>query len=168
LEEPSHKPKSCRNNGYFYAEKSQDKHGKLSKSIGRLCRIRLVVDVWRRRTCQSKIRVCARALSLIDLKGERKVLKQLGIGAIIFCVLGIAGLIAGDAQLIVNLAGGAALVMLALAAIFSGSLGSGDRIRAGYGHEDNQERQRRNQWTSSLLVMAVPNILGAVILFSCL
>jgi hypothetical protein len=102
------------------------------------------------------------------LKGERKVLKRLGIGAVIFCILGIAGLIADDAQLIVDLAGGVALVMLALAVVFSGSLGSGDRIRANYGHEDNKERQRRNQWTSSLLLMAIPNILGAVILFSCL
>lgn len=94
-------------------------------------------------------------------------MKRLGIGTGIFCVISIVGLIADDVQLIINLASGAALVLLALAVVFSGSLGSGDRIRANYGHEDNQERQRRNQWTSSLLLMAIPNILGAMILFSC-
>ncbi|MEN6326966.1 MAG: DUF5316 domain-containing protein [Syntrophomonas sp.] len=92
-------------------------------------------------------------------------MKQLGIGTGIFIVLSIAGLIAGNADLIINLAGGAAVVMLALAVVFSGSLGSGDRFRANYGHEDNQERKRRNRWTSVLCLMAVPNILGAVILF---
>ena len=94
-------------------------------------------------------------------------LTRLGIGTAIFCVLGIAGRIAGDVELSVNLTGGAALVMLALAVVFSGVLGSGDRIRANFGHEDKQEYQRRNQWTSSLLLMAIPNILGTIILFSC-
>lgn len=47
-------------------------------------------------------------------------MKQLGIGAGIFCLLSIAGCIAGDIHLIINLTGGAALTFLALAAIFSG------------------------------------------------
>jgi hypothetical protein len=102
------------------------------------------------------------------LERGRVILKRLGIGTGIFCVLSLVGLIAGDVQLIITLTGGAALLMLALAVIFSGSLGSGDRIRASYGHEDKQERQRRNQWTSTLCLMAIPNILGAIILFSCL
>lgn len=91
-------------------------------------------------------------------------LKWLGIGTGIFCLLGIVGLIVGDVQLITNLASGAGLVMLALAGIFSGTLGSGDKVRANYALEDKQDRQRRNQWTSSLVLMAIPNIVGAVIL----
>jgi hypothetical protein len=92
-------------------------------------------------------------------------LKQLGIGAGIFCLLSIAGLIAGDIHLIINLTGGAALVLLALAIILSGVLGSGDRIRANYSHEDKHERERRNKWISSLLLMAIPNIVGVIILY---
>ncbi|MEQ8235161.1 MAG: DUF5316 domain-containing protein [Syntrophomonadaceae bacterium] len=95
-------------------------------------------------------------------------MKQMGIGLLIFCIFGFVGLIANDTKLIVNLAGGASIVLIALAVIFSGSLGSGDRIRANYTHEDRGERQRKNQWTSSLLLIALPNVVGAILLFAYL
>jgi len=93
-------------------------------------------------------------------------LKSLGIGIAVFCMLTLVGLIAGDVQLVINLTGGAALILLALAIIFSGSLGSGDRIRASYSHENSVERKRRNRLTSSLVLMSIPNVLGAIIVLS--
>lgn len=93
-------------------------------------------------------------------------MQSLGIGIAIFCLLTLVGLIAGDAELVINLTGGAALVLLALAVVFSGSLGSGDRIRASYSHENIEERKRRNRLTSSLVLIAIPNILGAIIVLS--
>jgi len=96
---------------------------------------------------------------------RRGIMKQLGIGAGIFCLLGIAGWIAGDIHLIINLTSGAALALLALAAIFSGVLGNGDIIRAYYSYEDKHERERRHRLISSLLLMAIPNIVGVIILY---
>ncbi len=93
-------------------------------------------------------------------------MKSLGIGIAVFCMLTFVGLIAGDAQLVINLTGGAALILLVLAIIFSGSLGSGDRIRANYSNENSEERKRRNRLTSSLVLMSIPNVLGTIIVLS--
>lgn len=57
------------------------------------------------------------------------------------------------------------MVLLALAVVMSGVLGSGDRIRVNNGYEDPSERKQRKDLTISLLLMAIPNVLGAIILF---
>ncbi|MDB5054995.1 MAG: hypothetical protein JWM44_3045, partial [Bacilli bacterium] len=52
-----------------------------------------------------------------------------------------------------------------LAALLSGALNSGDRIRANFNTENQEERKARSKMTGQLLLFGVPNLCVSVILF---
>lgn len=56
-------------------------------------------------------------------------------------------------------------VSLGLALIFSGVLGSGDRIRANYSHEEKEDRTRRFKTSGILLLIAIISLGLNYILF---
>ena len=71
-------------------------------------------------------------------------------------------------SLIVNISGGLGTITIFLAAIASGSLGSGDRIRANNSMENDDDRKTRVKWMINLVLFALPNVVGAVITFNIL
>lgn len=55
-------------------------------------------------------------------------------------------------------------VPMVLAAIFSGVLGSGDRIRANY--SDEQDYRQRMRWSNNLFLFGLPNLLASLAIYS--
>ena len=49
--------------------------------------------------------------------------------------------------------------------IMSGSMVSGDRMRANFATETREHRDERNKFTANSFLMAVPNILITIILY---
>ncbi|MGC7845812.1 DUF5316 family protein [Desulforudis sp. 1088] len=64
----------------------------------------------------------------------------------------------------IQVAGLFGVACLGLSAVFSGSLGSGDRIRANYTHEDEEDRTRRRRWATNLFFVGLPNVIGAMVI----
>jgi len=58
---------------------------------------------------------------------------------------------------------GCALIVIAM--IMSGSMVSGDRMRANLATETREHRDERNKFTANSFLMAIPNILIAVIFY---
>jgi hypothetical protein len=54
-------------------------------------------------------------------------------------------------------------VPMVLAAIFSGVLGSGDRIRANY--SDEQNYRQRMRWSNNLFLFGLPNLLASLAIY---
>ncbi|WP_159065823.1 DUF5316 domain-containing protein [Gorillibacterium timonense] len=68
-------------------------------------------------------------------------------------------------QLAIRLTGLCAGVPIILAMIFSGSLNSGDRLRANYSRETQSERDQRYYLSGALFKFGIPNLLLAIHLF---
>jgi len=68
----------------------------------------------------------------------------------------------GDIDIAIKISGSAAVICLGLGAIFSGFLGSGDKIRANYATEDNEDRKRRTRWSSMFFLVGLPNLLAVI------
>lgn len=71
----------------------------------------------------------------------------------------------GDYMLAMKISFGIGIVLLLLSMIFSGSLVSGDRIRANYHTSTTEDRTLRNKWTLHLLIMAVPFLAAGIIIY---
>lgn len=56
-------------------------------------------------------------------------------------------------------------VLIVIAMIMSGSMVSGDRMRANIATETREHRNERNKFTANSFLMAVPNILISLILY---
>ncbi len=56
------------------------------------------------------------------------------------------------------------VVPMVLAAIFSGALGSGDRVRANY--SDEQDFRQRMRWSTNLFLFGIPNLLASLAIYS--
>lgn len=64
------------------------------------------------------------------------------------------------------LPGGIGLVSILISAVFSGSLVSGDRIRANFQTESKDDRRERLRTMTRSAVFGLPNILAAVLLYT--
>ncbi|MNO24347.1 hypothetical protein D3C76_141640 [compost metagenome] len=67
---------------------------------------------------------------------------------------------------LMNLYGYVSLVAIGVSVILSGSLLSGDRLRANYHTEDAEDRRKRNNFIGKLLLFASPYALIAVLLYA--
>lgn len=56
-------------------------------------------------------------------------------------------------------------VLIVIAMIMSGSMVSGDRMRANLATETRKHRDERNKFTANSFLMAIPNILITIILY---
>ena len=56
-------------------------------------------------------------------------------------------------------------VLIGLCAIFSGSLGDGDRMRANYATETREDRLNRDSFTTKCFFMALPNIIVTALFY---
>ncbi|MFM9534129.1 MULTISPECIES: DUF5316 family protein [Lysinibacillus] len=89
-------------------------------------------------------------------------MKYIGIGTIL-SILGVIGsiLIWGkeEAHLLSGLLGG---IFLVSAMLMSGAMASGDRMRANFATETNEDRNERNLLMNNALLLAIPNIIVAI------
>ncbi|GGH81171.1 hypothetical protein GCM10007096_18660 [Pullulanibacillus pueri] len=56
-------------------------------------------------------------------------------------------------------------ILIALCAILSGTLASGDRMRANYATETREDRLNRDKFTTKCFFMAIPNILVTALFY---
>lgn len=61
-----------------------------------------------------------------------------------------------------QISAGIGLVLILLAAVFSGALVSGDRIRANYDDETAEDTKRRRVWSTNLFLAGLPGILAYI------
>lgn len=87
----------------------------------------------------------------------------LGIGCAIISVL--TGLVLRDWSITTKICGYIGLGCLLFAGLFEGSFVSGDRIRANYSSETEDDRNQRRNISSSLFVVSIPNVLAAVLVY---
>jgi hypothetical protein len=62
--------------------------------------------------------------------------------------------------------GGLGALLIGLSMIFSGSLVSGDRMRANFATESKEDRDNRVTGTFRLFLLGLPNFVVAIVLFS--
>jgi len=102
-----------------------------------------------------------RAVSRIINEGGLK-MKYIGIGTIL-SILGVicSILIWGteEAHLLSGLLGG---IFIVSAMLLSGAIASGDRMRANFATETNEDRSERNLLMNNALLLAIPNIIVAI------
>ncbi|WP_336634966.1 DUF5316 domain-containing protein [Lysinibacillus fusiformis] len=89
-------------------------------------------------------------------------MKYVGIGTIL-SILGVVFsiLIWGTekAHLLSGLVGG---IFIIFGLLMSGSMGSGDRMRANFATETKEDRDERNHIMNNALLLALPNIIVAI------
>lgn len=56
-------------------------------------------------------------------------------------------------------------VLIALCAILSGTLATGDRMRANYNTETSEDRLNRDKFTTKCFFLAIPNIIVTVLFY---
>jgi hypothetical protein len=66
-------------------------------------------------------------------------------------------------RLIFDVSGMIGLGSWVLAGIFSGAFIGGDRIRANYHTEDKDNREQKTNWSTTLFLLGLPNIIAVVI-----
>ena len=86
-------------------------------------------------------------------------------GTMIGVVLLLIGLISNDWSIVTKLFGYLGFGSVGLAAIFSGALISGDRIRANNATESKEDNLKRNRWANHLFLFGLPNILIMIALY---
>ncbi|WP_323368658.1 DUF5316 domain-containing protein [Radiobacillus deserti] len=67
--------------------------------------------------------------------------------------------------MIPKVSGGVGILAMILAAVMSGVLTDGDRQRANFHTETPEDRAEKTTYALRLIVFAIPNILGAIIMF---
>lgn len=58
------------------------------------------------------------------------------------------------------------LALIGICAIFSGSMLSGDRMRANYATETYEDRQNRDKFVTRFFLLGFPNLIVAIVLFA--
>ncbi len=94
-------------------------------------------------------------------------LKAISFGAAVFLVLALVAVFGTDAEWLINYAFSMGIVCLVLAIVFGGGglpngMAPGTHMQ---GHDTKEDRSRRNRWSINLLLVALPNLLGAVLVY---
>ncbi|WP_421617052.1 DUF5316 domain-containing protein [Brevibacillus sp. TJ4] len=85
-----------------------------------------------------------------------------GLGLLLLSTVGY--LLTNDLFFIVKLSGSAGLLCFLLSAVFTGSLNSGDRIRANDATESKEDRRTRRKWAIHLALVGLPNFMAAFVI----
>jgi len=92
-------------------------------------------------------------------------LKAIGFGSIIFLVLAVVSNWTGS-EWLMDYAGGVGVAGLVLAIVLGNAIPNG--LAPGshmQGKETAEDRKRKNRWSSYLLLAALPNLLGAALVY---
>lgn len=84
--------------------------------------------------------------------------RYFSVGVAIAIVVGIIAFILNDWSLLIKVSGIIGAISILGSAIFTGILGSGDRIRANYTNEEDEDRKVRQGLSSNLLLVGLPSI----------
>lgn len=90
-------------------------------------------------------------------------MKYVSIGFILSLVGIIVSLVFWDLHMIPVITSSIGVVFLVATLIFSGTLVSGDRIRANYATEPEEERKSRNKMFTNSLLLAIPNFIVSIV-----
>ncbi len=90
---------------------------------------------------------------------------SLGIGALTVIIGLLSGLISNDWSITVKICRYIGAGCLVLGALFNGAFISGDRHRANYSYETKADRREREKGSNHLLVISVPNIIAAIVIY---
>lgn len=92
-------------------------------------------------------------------------MKYLFIGVILAILGGGLSFVIWGMEQAYLITGGVGVIFLGLATIVSGSMVSGDRMRANFAFESTDERKERFSTTIRLAVIACPNVLVSIMLY---
>ncbi|WP_332646079.1 DUF5316 domain-containing protein [Lysinibacillus sp. 54212] len=92
-------------------------------------------------------------------------MKYLLIGALLSLIGIIVSLVFWDIGMVYQILGAIALLFIVVAMIFSGSLVSGDRMRANVAIESDTNREYRNKVFTSSFLIAMPNLILALLFY---
>ncbi len=90
---------------------------------------------------------------------------SIGVGIIIATIGTLIGLILNDWSITVKICGYISGGCLALVGLFNGAFINGDKYRGNYSNETEETRREKNRTTNNLLIISLPNIIVAIIIF---
>jgi hypothetical protein len=98
---------------------------------------------------------------------EDDLLKRVFLYSIVACAM-VSGVsfVIGGRFLTLQVNAWTGIVLILIAAVMSGSLVSGDRMRANYHTSTPQDRKERNKWTGVFFAAGVPFLLVSILLYS--
>lgn len=91
--------------------------------------------------------------------------KSLGIGVVTAITGIIIGLAVNDWSITIKVCGYLGIGCLVLVGVFNGAFINGDRYRGNYANETKETRHEKEKITNTLLLVAVPNIIAAILIF---
>lgn len=92
-------------------------------------------------------------------------LKSFSFGIIILLIIIVITTFQGDTRLIISYSGYTGLFFLVMAAFFSGTFISPDSRRVDSFTENSEWFHQRTNWSTSLLIIALPNLVTCTLLF---
>ncbi|RKD21076.1 hypothetical protein BEP19_15475 [Ammoniphilus oxalaticus] len=92
-------------------------------------------------------------------------MKSIGIGLSILLCTSIASFLLQDWGIIYRIGGGVGGLFLFAAGLLSGAFISGDRNRANFSNESNEETRRRHALFRKLFLIGIPNLVVAIIVY---
>jgi len=92
-------------------------------------------------------------------------MRWFAVGIGIFLIETLVALVFQDWSLLIDMSGLLGLLALFLAAVFSGAVNTGDRIRANYRAAAKEEHQERRRWSQALFIVGLINLSGSLITY---
>ncbi|TCZ74304.1 hypothetical protein E0485_20210 [Paenibacillus albiflavus] len=92
-------------------------------------------------------------------------MKTLLYSTITCLVIAVAAFFISDLRLSLQICLSIGGILLALSMVFSGALGSGERIRANFNTSTVEDNETRFKWSLYLLIMAAPFLTVGFIIF---
>lgn len=92
-------------------------------------------------------------------------LKSFGIGIGMLVVVSLISLFLQDMSVLMKYSGIVGLVFIGMAAVLSGILGSGDRIRANYSKESADETRNRFRLARNFFIVGLPNVIASAVIY---
>ncbi|WP_442600678.1 DUF5316 family protein [Paenibacillus sp. KN14-4R] len=95
-----------------------------------------------------------------------KNLYSLLIGIGILLVISLVAYLTGEVKIIVNYAGILGLLSIGISAVLTGGFADSGTLRTGYRDEQGREdRENRMKWATYFLLIGLPNLAVAVVLY---
>lgn len=94
-----------------------------------------------------------------------KSLRKLSLGIALSIVGFLISILIWGTEKAYYIPGGIGIIMIGLSMVFSGTMVSGDRMRANYATESTDDRNSRNKMIFTMIIFGAPNLVLAVILY---
>ncbi|TKC18994.1 hypothetical protein FA727_05455 [Robertmurraya kyonggiensis] len=91
-------------------------------------------------------------------------MKNLLLGIILAIVGFLVSILIWGSDKAYFIPGGIGIILLGLSMVLSGSMVSGDRMRANYATESSEDRHSRNKMLLNMTLICAPNLILAIII----